>query len=73
MNQYVENKVLGIVELINMNKNEFINRIESEAMEYAMDCVFDPEEHMNVVEGIATDFIEGAYTAYEFLTGETIE
>ena len=55
-----------------MSKYEFINLIESEAMEYAMDCVFNPEEHMDAVESIAADYIEGAYTAYELLTGETI-
>lgn len=56
----------------NMSKDEFINQIESEAMEYAMDCVFNPEEHMDAVEGIAADYIEGAYAAYELLIGESI-
>lgn len=72
MNQYEENKVLVIVGLIDMSKDEFINIIESEAMEYAMDCVFNPEEHMGAVESIAADYIEGAYVAYELLTRESI-
>lgn len=56
-----------------MNKNEFINRIESEATKYATECVFNPEEHLDAVKSIATDYIEGAYKAYELLIGEIIE
>lgn len=56
-----------------MSRDEFINQIESEAMEYAMECVFNPEEHMDAVEGIAADYIEGAYRAYELLIEEIIK
>lgn len=46
---------------------KFQEEVFKAADEYANDCVFNPEEHKDAVESIATDFVEGANWAYEFL------
>lgn len=49
---------------------EFQDLMFNAADEYAEDCVFNPEDHPDAVEAIATDFEEGANWAYQLLTSE---
>lgn len=53
-----------------MEANEFVNLASEAALEYANECVMDPEEHQDAVDAIATDFEEGAAWAYSVLEGE---
>ena len=39
---------------------------------YALDCVYDPENHMDAVEAIKSDYLMRAYEAYSLITGNTI-
>lgn len=49
---------------------EFQDLVFDAADKYAEDCVFNPEDHQDAVEAIATDFVEGANWAYQLLTSK---
>lgn len=55
-----------------MTTEEFKEQIEELASAYALDCVYDPMEHMDAVEAIKSDYLVGAYEAYSLITGNTI-
>ena len=50
-----------------MTWNEFVNTMESQGMEYARKSVLDPDNHMEVVQAIADDYLEGAIDAWNLL------
>lgn len=56
-----------------MDKEEFINKIEERAFEFARKCIINPEKYSYEVELITEKYIEGAYEAYKLLTGENID
>lgn len=51
-----------------MKKEEFKTFIEKSARAYAIETVQDPDNHMDAVECIEADYLEGAWDAYEILT-----
>lgn len=61
---------MDIVELNNMNKEEFIKLIKKYAKEYAYCTVVEPEEHQDAVDTIIYDYTSGALKAYELLTSK---
>lgn len=50
-----------------MTLDEFINTMESQGMEYAKKSVLDPDDHMDAVQAIADDYLEGAIDAWYLL------
>lgn len=54
-----------------MTKEEFYTKLEEEASAYALDCVIDASEHMDAVDAIKGDFIEGGIIAYCILNNTT--
>lgn len=54
-----------------MNKEQFIEEIRKYSREHAMSCVVDPEEHLDAVEAIEYDYIEGAIKAFEIIYNTT--
>lgn len=54
-----------------MTKEEFYEKLEKEADIYSYESVMDPEEHMDAVEAIKNDFLEGGVTAYCILNNTT--
>lgn len=60
-------KVLDIVELNNMNKEEFLKLIRKRAKEYAHYIVV---EHQDAVYTIIYDYTSGALEAYRLLTSK---
>lgn len=70
MKQREELKVLDIVELNNMDKEEFLKLIKEGAKEYAHCTVVNPEEHQDAVDTIIYDYTSGALKAYKLLTSK---
>lgn len=63
-------KVLDIVELNNMDKEEFLKLIRKRAKEYAHYIVVEAEEHQDAVYTIIYDYTSGALEAYRLLTSK---
>lgn len=63
-------KVLEIVDLSNMDKEEFLKLIKESAKEYAHCTVVEAEEHQDAVYTIIYDYTAGALEAYRLLTSK---
>ena len=50
-----------------MKKEEFEEIIYSKAVDYAYDTILDPEEHLDAVDEIISDFTAGADYAWSIL------
>ena len=50
-----------------MKKEEFNEIIYSKAVDYAYDVIQDPEEHLDAVDGVITDFMAGADYTWNIL------
>lgn len=55
-----------------MEQQEFSDIINELASSYALEMVVDPDAHMDAVDCIKGDYIEGAYAAYKLLTGKEL-
>lgn len=61
---------MEIVDLSNMDKEEFLELIKKIAKEYAYCTVVEPEEHQDAIDTIMYDYTSGALKAYELLTSK---
>lgn len=66
----IEKVDLEALELNNMNKEEFLELIKKNAIEYAYCTVVEPEEHQDAIDTIIYDYTSGALKAYELLTSK---
>lgn len=66
----VDLEALGLNNMNNMNKEEFLKLIKEDAKEYAHCTIVDPKEHQDAVDTIIYDYTSGALKAYELLTSK---
>lgn len=50
-----------------MCKEEFDEIIYNKAVDYAYSIIEDPEDHLDTVDGVISDFMAGAENAWELL------
>lgn len=50
-----------------MSTDIFWTAIEEEALAYAFESIIDPDNHLDAVEAVKMDYLEGARKAYELL------
>lgn len=50
-----------------MKKEEFEEIIYNKAVDYAYDVIQDPEEHLDAVDGVISDFMAGSDYAWNIL------
>lgn len=53
-----------------MNKEEFLELIKKNAIEYAYCTVVEPEEYQDAIDTIIYDYTSGALKAYKLLTSK---